>query len=348
MAGFSVPITRWFYQGLPAAGAKIYVYITGSTVLASGVYADGNLTTPTANPITTDSNGEAVFYLSGTAAVRLYVTTSGGTPIRDIDPVFPVPLLSGSLGNGQCQLTKSGSNLVLNPFDGNKLTINGTTQTVAQTTLSASGLSTNTLYYIYAYMNGGAVALEASTTAPSTLSTGIVVKSTDNTRTLVGMARTVTGPAWQDTATQRFVRSWYNDPGIACKNSFTANRSTTSTSLTELNSEIRCEFLAWEGEVFNAAANAYAATASGGNYIYSALAFDSTTAGESPAMSMTYSVSASYQPMTAAFAKTGLAVGYHYMTLLGASASGAVSNTWLATSIGSLPATTISLSSVRG
>jgi hypothetical protein len=353
MAGYIVPITRWFYQGLPASGALVHVYGYQNTSLQE-VFADADLTTPVANPVVCDSNGEAVFYLPETAsgadgAYRFYVTTSGGTLIRDIQPVYPTSGITGSIANGQCQLIKNGSLLQLRAWGGNKLWINGSVRDLPNTvSLSASGLAADTLYYIYAYMNGADVALEASTTSP-TLTSGIYQRTSGGVlRTLVGMARTITGPAWQDTATQRFVRSWYNDPGIGCKNVFTTGRSTTSTTFTELNTEIRCEFLAWDGEVFNAAASVCAATASAGNYIYSALAFDSTTAAEAPAMLMTYSSTGVYQPTTIAVARTGLTRGYHYMTLLGASQSGAVSNTWLATTLGSVASTTISLSSARG
>lgn len=89
MAGFTVPLARWFYQGQVSPGAKIYVYQTGTTTPVT-VYSNGSLSTPTTNPVTCDSNGEAVFYVSNQVALRLYVTTSSGTLIRDIDPVYPV------------------------------------------------------------------------------------------------------------------------------------------------------------------------------------------------------------------------------------------------------------------
>lgn len=354
MAAFLTPISRWFYQGQPAAGALIYVYGSTNTSLQS-VYADAALTTPVANPVACDSNGEAVFYLPETASgqdgfYRFYVTTSGGTLIRDIDPVYPVTGLTGPVANGQCRLVKSGSLLQLQRWNGNKLYIDGAVREIENDpTLSASGLNADTLYYIYAYMNGVDVALSASVLTPSQSSGVFGRVISGQNRTLVGMARTVTGPAWQDTATQRFVRSWYNDPGIACKNSFTANRSTTSTTFTELNSEIRCEFLAWEGEVFNAACTAVAATNTNGNTVYAALAFDSTTSPEWPVGLSTQTTANVYTPLPIAAPKTGLSVGYHYLTLLGASASGSASCTWFATSaVGSVPSTAITLSSIRG
>jgi hypothetical protein len=117
---------------------------------------------------------------------------------------------------GQCKLVKSGSYLVLLPFNGNVLTIAGVTNAVpdAGVSLAAAGLTASTTYFIYAYMNSGTMTLEASTTAHATSTTagnkGTEIKSGDNTRTLVGIARVIAGPAWQDTAAQRFVISWFN------------------------------------------------------------------------------------------------------------------------------------------
>lgn len=99
MAGFSVPLERVFYQGVPAANAQVTVYQTGTTTKVT-IYTDGSLSTPASNPISCDSNGEAVFYVATTVALRLYLTTSGGTLIRDIDPVFPVPNMAGFTGTG--------------------------------------------------------------------------------------------------------------------------------------------------------------------------------------------------------------------------------------------------------
>lgn len=349
MATYLVPLSRWFYQGQVAAGAKIYVYRAGSTSLQD-VYADPDLQTPTTNPVICDSNGEAVFYVdpgnNPDNKMRLYVTTSGGTLIRDI--VVSRSNDYGTLVHGACRLVKTGGSLQLIPFNGDGLIVAEELRSVADCDLlSTSGLSADTTYYIYAYMDGTQMKLAASTNAPSSGYDGN--PSTDST--LVGMARGVTGSGveWVDLPTKRFVRSWYNDPGIACKNSFTTNRSTTSTTFAELNTEIRCEFLAWAGEVFNAACTAVAATNTNGNTVYSALAFDSTTSPEWPVGLSTQTTANVYTPLPIAVPKTGLAVGYHYVTLLGASGSGAASCTWFATSaVGSVPSTAITLSSVRG
>ena len=133
--------------------------------------------------------------------------------------------------HGQCQLSKSGANLILLPKNGNRIIVNGVSCTVpdAGVTLAAPATS-GTTYLIYAYMNGGTMTLEASATAHATdATTGVEIKSGDATRTLVGIARTVSS-AWVDTATQRFVRSYFNRTIQKVANAFTTSRSTTSTT----------------------------------------------------------------------------------------------------------------------
>lgn len=220
---------------------------------------------------------------------------------------------------GQCRLTKSAANLLLSPFGGNQITIGGRPTVIpdAGVTLAPTALAATTLYYIYAFVTGSTVTLEAVVTAPAVQAgTGLMIKTGDDSRTLVGMARTDAGVAWADSATQRFVRSWFNEPGIAGLNTFSADRSTASGTYVELNSEIRCEFLAWTGEQIRYSAVGSAANGASG-YSSSAVGFDGTAA-EAGSETLTLSPSAGQRGSIAiAGGKTGLAEGYHYATLLG-------------------------------
>jgi len=160
--------------------------------------------------------------------------------------------LSDNVGHGQCRLSLDGADLKLSPFNGNKLIVGGTDHTLppAGVALSSTGLLADTTYYIYAYMSGDplAIALEASTTGHSTHTDGVEIKTGDETRTLVGMARTDSTANWVDNATQIFVLSWFNRRPKKGVNTYTLDRSTSSLSLVELHPEIRVEFLTW-GEV---------------------------------------------------------------------------------------------------
>lgn len=90
----------------------------------------------------------------------------------------------------QCRLNfVSATEVRLDRFKGSYLWINGRNEQIpsAGVSLSNSGLSASTAYYIYAFMGGGGITLEASTTAPLVLGTdGTSIKGADATRALVG------------------------------------------------------------------------------------------------------------------------------------------------------------------
>jgi hypothetical protein len=255
-------------------------------------------------------------------------SAANGVQYANMQNVSAGKLLGGNLTNaaaaapqeitvpfGQCQLVKSGSSLQLNPYKGNLLTINSQACTVPDAgtlTLSTSGLSNTTLYYVYAYMNSSTMTLEAVTTAYATQAgTGIKIKSGDATRTLVGMCY-LTGAAFQDTATARYVRSYFNDPGIQLTNAFTAQRSSTSGSYVEINSEIQIAFLAWSGEIIQVEANG-AVFNSGANITNTAISFD----GAAQEDSYSRTDGATVGGMAVSINKSGLSEGQHYATLFG-------------------------------
>jgi hypothetical protein len=158
-------------------------------------------------------------------------------------------VLNNSSRAGACRLTyTSATVLTLIRRDGDRLCINGANEQIpaAGVTLSNGGLSANTLYYVYAYMNSGTMTLEASTTGHADdTATGMKIKSGAATRTLVGMARTNASSQFVQTSTNLGVITYFNRRLKAIKAAFTADRTTTSTSYTELNSEIRLPFLTW-------------------------------------------------------------------------------------------------------
>lgn len=162
---------------------------------------------------------------------------------------------------GQCRLVKSGANIVLQRHQGLWLTINDTVCAIpsAGVSLAATGLTPGTLYYIYAYMSGATMTLEASATAHSSnTATGIEIKTGDATRTLVGMARPITGPAWSDLINQRFVVSYFNRRPIRCQAGLGAGTTSTSTTPAELSTTLRNEFLAWADSSYSFTFDGYA------------------------------------------------------------------------------------------
>jgi hypothetical protein len=221
--------------------------------------------------------------------------------------------------HGCCRLTKSGADLLLSPCDGNTILIDGAPCTIpdAGVTLSPGGLSANTTYNIYAYLDSGVLTLEASATGHAVQAgTGVEIKSGDPSRTLVGMARTNGSTAWVDSATQRLVRSWFNSPAIELESALAASRSTQSTSYVDINSgELQCGFLVWAGEIPVSSFSAFLSSNQAVNTnAYAAIGFDGTT----PEVEL-------FTPGTATFAnvnlncgsvvaKPGLSEGYHYVT----------------------------------
>lgn len=255
---------------------------------------------------------------------KLYFKSGGLYYIDDAGAVIgPLSTGGGASGHGQCYLSKSGTNLILMPYNGTQLIINSAAQTIpdAGVTLAPPAVASTT-YYIYAYMNTGTMTLEQSTTVPVAQAiTGVMIKTADATRTLVGMARTTSGNAWADSDTQMFVLSYFNRKGKAGKNNFTANRTTTSTSYVELSTEIRVEFLTWADEAQNFSLGGRGNNGTGGGANGTSFGIDGTTAVDTVTEAQAYTAGA-----TLAYALSynvdALAVGYHYVTVLGKVTSG--------------------------
>jgi hypothetical protein len=251
----------------------------------------------------------------------------------------PVPQRTG---DAQCRLSLSGSNLLLAPFGGDLLRCPDAPLRIQSegATLPPTGLANSTLYYIYATAGIGGVALEASTTAyvQADEATGLSVKTGDTSRRLVGMARTTSGGAWADSATQRFVRSRFNSTGIAGINPFTSNQGsiTSTASFGEINSAFRCEFLVWSGEIVHLTFCGTAFNGSSGAAVFSAIGIDGTTAEDGGMDGNVASIN--YEmPFNCSLHKTGLSEGYHYVTALAKVGSG--SGTWVGSATAGLRCT---------
>lgn len=248
----------------------------------------------------------------------------------------------------------STTSVKLTPWNGNLVTFPsgvqgiipsaGITSTITSTTLCyingvvGAALSATTLYYAYLW-NQGSVGtpnwvIDWSTTGHATdTATGIEIKSGDATRVLVGMIRTNAGPVIADSATSRLVASWFNRRPRLLSNKFSSDRSTASTSFTEINTEIRSAFVCWDGSVAIAyAGNAYAS--SGTVNCFGGPTIDGATSGF-PATKN--AVGTAGQSASSA-GSMDAAEGYHYLTYVGAVASG-TGNWDAASEMGRLTAT---------
>jgi|SRR6185503_17561126 len=189
---------------------------------------------------------------------------------------------------GQCRLTvDSSSQLSLQRWAGAyiPLKISGTwsAKLIPGTapTLSNSGLTAATLYYIYAFDSGGTLTLEASTTAPAIdADTGVKIKNADASRTLVGMVYMGAGTpgTFIDSVTRRLCLNWFNRRSLDLHGTYSADRTFNGTgAFADINSEISLEFLSWADEAVFAAASGTVSNSSGGQASHMGLAVDSTS-----------------------------------------------------------------------
>ena len=153
---------------------------------------------------------------------------------------------------GQCRLAGvSATQIILNRYDGSRLRINGVGQTIPAVgvSLTNTGLAASTLYYIYAFMSGSTMTLEASTTGHVTSTVdGTEIKSGDATRALVGAVYTTaaTPGQFQDGVTARGIASWYNRKRKQLESNNTSGASTAANvTYAELSSGSRVLVVGW-------------------------------------------------------------------------------------------------------
>lgn len=193
-----------------------------------------------------------LYQISNTPVPVSYGGTGGGSAEEAI-----VNLGLAKIGPvGQCRLVKSGSNIVLFPYDGNAIRINGALYQIpaAGVSLAPAGLTVGSDLNVYAYVNGGNIVLEAvatghvQDTTPGNI--GVEIKAGDSTRTLVGKVRCIAGPAFVDTVAQRLVISWFNRRQSKLLIVAPIDQKTSSAVYVEVNNTFRVSFLSWGEDIF--------------------------------------------------------------------------------------------------
>lgn len=218
------------------------------------------------------------------------------------------------LSAAQVYLTVSGGNLVLVPFGGLQIVIGGTTRSipVAGVSLAATSLTPGTVYNIYAYWTGSAVALEAAVTAHSTDSaTGLEIKTGDASRTLVGKAVPSAGPIFADSSSAINVISWFNRRLKTASNKLAATVTVTATTAAEVSTNLRVSFLSWGQDT----ATTYLSgswTVTGAAVGFASINYDGATSGQ--ALSATSSTASDALGLSDAAV---LSEGSHYATIFG-------------------------------
>jgi hypothetical protein len=157
----------------------------------------------------------------------------------------------GQVGHGQCRLgTISATSIKLVPCNGNNLIINGVPRQIPSSgvTLTNGGMNPSTLYYIYGYWTGYAIALEFSVIGHSTNVDGVEIKAGDATRTLVGMVYSDSSAQFADGPISRMVASWFNRRAVSAGITTSGILTFTATTNTEISSGVRLNFLTWANE----------------------------------------------------------------------------------------------------
>jgi hypothetical protein len=309
---YSLPNNSWYpaVNGVTATAADWNTLASDlQTAITQSVSADGQ----------TPMTGNLPFGANRATGLAAGVAPTDGVNLGQVSGAI-------GIGLGQCRLVKSGANIVLQPYKGNRISINGAIYAIpaAGASLAPTGLAPGTLYYIYAYMVGTVVTLEAATTAHLTdTTTGVEIKSGDPSRTLVGMVRPIAGPAFADTGVQRFVASWFNRRGMNLLAGFTVVRTTTSAVYAEVNTEIRNEFLCWAFDPLQS-------SLCGGVSIVTANAFVQTVIAIDGQITDTLSSlralpTGAYDGPLATTLNGNFGEGYHYTTLFGRTTTGTAS-----------------------
>lgn len=233
-----------------AAGYLLYTYAAGTTTPLA-TYTD-HLLTPGLehqNPIELNARGEAIIYVSATSYKFVLKTPQGVTVwtadnivaaataadleglLGDVESLLEIPDLNG-LCQGRITLTAStpvttadvtGATTVrFTPYKGNTISLydgaDWVQRTFTELTLALGSDSANLMYDLFAYDNGGTVALERTawtntTTRATGLTTqdGVLVRSGAATRRYLGSYRTTgTVGTTEDSAAKRYVWNYYH------------------------------------------------------------------------------------------------------------------------------------------
>ena len=233
----------------------------------------------------------------------------------------------------------SATAITFTPFGGNALKINGVVYVIPDAGIAggnnpascfvngvaAQALAANTTYNVYAFNNAGTITMDFSAAAHATSTaagnSGVEIKAGDNTRSLIGQVRT-SGTQFVNSATKRFVRSWFNRwaETLTFTNAFTADRTSANINTTtggEIHTEIRCEFLTWANETIHAFSNGYMGHPTANCAI--AIGWDGAVSSKNH-FNIVFGNAGG--PAGAIDSKSGLSEGYHYATLMGWVSSG--------------------------
>jgi hypothetical protein len=238
---------------------------TGDTLKTSFAKSNDNFTElyrrfTSSSTAPSSPNPGDMWYDLETGALSVYVydgTSSQWVQISAGTGAFTLNINSGKLEY------ISGTQLRFAPVNGDRIKINGeifAIPTVGITGLGstsgtgcridgvAGNLAASTTYYVYCYNDAGTLRGDFSLTgharSATTGNVGTEIKTGDDSRSLIGMARTWSSSQFLDQADARFVRSWFNRTSQGAIGA--ASGSTVSTSYVQATGV--AYVLSWLGE----------------------------------------------------------------------------------------------------
>jgi hypothetical protein len=248
---------------------------------------------------------------TGPQGIQGVIGVAGPTGPTGVGPTGPAG--AGAVPTA-CRLDYISASIIrLNRCNGFQLMIDNAVQTIpsAGVDLAPTGLTVNTLYYIYAWMNAGVMVLEASATGHAVDSrNGQRVKSGDQTRALVGMASPATGPVWQLTSQYAMVRSYYNDPGVAFESPDFGGAIHASAAWVQISTAVTGGVF-WANEVIGVGINGALFNDTAGMLNFTGLGVDSNTAGPVNCLQDVHTSGASYRTPFGGFSPMTLSEGRH-------------------------------------
>jgi hypothetical protein len=199
------------------------------------------------------------------------VSTAQSAAILTLQNLYPMTgVRFNFVSTTQCNLVPYGG------WGAGFLWINGTNRQITTAVqLSNSGLAANTLYNVYAYWTGSAVATEASTTGFTFNANGIPQKTGDVTRTLVGRVQTNPSTQFADNPASRITLSYFNRLPIELNSGQPGNLTTGSTVMVSVIPT--ADFLVWGDTSFWASATFILSNDTAGAVTFSNLAVDALT-----------------------------------------------------------------------
>lgn len=143
MVALATPIHTVYNQGQVVPGAKVYTYISGTTTPLT-TYSNAGLTTPNANPIIADANGQVTIYCATTSNLRIDHYTSTDAFIQTIDPIYPAAFATGGAGGTEATIASAATS-DLGSTGVNIIKITGTT---GITSFGSSASVSNPIFYV--------------------------------------------------------------------------------------------------------------------------------------------------------------------------------------------------------